>query len=68
MQLRSTIEMNLEESGWLCHMLMAELGPYILDKKLLKTPAEKAVFERKCILYNRLAAFNAHIMRTENNS
>lgn len=64
----ATIELNLEESGWLCHLLMADLKPYIEGKKfehtcIMSAEAQRAVFERKCKLYNKLAALNQHLMR-----
>lgn len=57
------VELSLEETGWLCHYLMQELGPRITGEKPLSgDPLEKAVFVRKMALYEKLSRANDSLM------
>lgn len=60
-----TVELTLEESGWLCHLMMAELTKSIPEDPVsfLEWPAVlRAVKKRQERLWIKLAAANDKLM------
>lgn len=56
------VDLNLEESGHLCHLIMTELQPYILRQKRPKDAVEVAILTRRMKLYDRLSKLNDQLM------
>jgi hypothetical protein len=56
------VTLTLEESGVLCYLVMAEIGPYVLGRKTPTNKIEAAIFRRRVALYEKLAAANAELM------
>lgn len=56
------VGLSLEESGWLCHLLMAEIGPYVTGRKAPRDKMEASILERKITLYEKLSLVNDKLM------
>ena len=58
-----SVVLTLEETGWLCHLLVREIGPYVMRSR--PEPAdrtERAVLLRKIELYEKLSDANDRLM------
>ena len=56
-----SVELNLEETGWICNLLMRELSPFLLGKAINMSNDMMMILLRQQSLHDKIARANERL-------